>query len=777
MSDGKYAVNRQTGEVQRFNGQSWERIQSARNTQGDIQIYENDAWRPLQSASQPTQAQSSYTPPSGVMRGPGLDVSSASGNASQPGPRLTEEQFRNSPSPETVAANRASQELLDYEPSRAASAMLGVNNGLTGGLQTRLNAMIPNELTGQPSANYDERLQQARDVQQWHSETNPMSYGAGELTGFGIATAIPLGRAAKGVDAVVRSLPQAASRLNQAVRYGTRLAGLGALGAGENALYEGTVGASNREATEGRDVSLGERADMAVEGGTNPLAWAAGPALSLAGRSANRLFSGTFTPSHIATPDRNIQEIGEIIDASLVDGGATPDALGTLERALNRVGVPLDTNARRQIVVAVNEAAQSAEVGLPLAPRFKDAIINALDNGSGRVRNLIQGNLRAAYNASPDAAATIQRSLAQDLPAARQSIRQRFQSIMGDRDLIGAEDDILEELQRIGREGYEPILARGDAPSEGAEWMLGTLRNEQRFPAIQQVITGPGMDVLRSPLNKIAAGEGLDLAGMVARNPLRAAHWMQSRARMLEQGASEAADRGAYRSLRSRILNAIESEVPEYREVRQLYGDEYGALEAVDFGKEFMSAYTRPRDAENARRAFEAMSEPQQAVALLSARDELLRTMRGGRRINNPDGTRSGAAPRLTMTLQQDMQDAIERVFGERGKELVEAINDTDQFLQSRNSIDPSGGSQTDQMRLLGERLVDDAVPAWRNRLAGYLGGMAEAPISAPIRATLRGAQSRIQRDPSQAINEFTALMEAPLSRSPRNALQDMIPE
>ena len=79
-----------------------------------------------------------------------------------------------------------------------------------------------------------------------------------------------------------------------------------------------------------------------------------------------------------------------------------------------------------------------------------------------------------------------------------------------------------------------------------------------------------------------AAAEGVPIDELIARNPMKALHWIQSAARRKAQSSDP--NRGAYAALRSRALPVIENNVPGYRALRKDYASNEGLDKAKTFG-------------------------------------------------------------------------------------------------------------------------------------------------------------------------------------------------
>ncbi len=135
-------------------------------------------------------------------------------------------------------------------------------------------------------------------------EEHPVSGVVGDIAGF----AGPGAAIWKAGGSLGKALPQLPGKGS---RYAGRLLGLAGMGGAENAVFQSTVGASNLSASTGEPVSIPERLEMAREGGTNPIALAAGPAMSLAGRGISGAFTGKVTPKNLR-PGANAPQLDQI---------------------------------------------------------------------------------------------------------------------------------------------------------------------------------------------------------------------------------------------------------------------------------------------------------------------------------------------------------------------------------------------------------------------------------------------------------------------------------
>ena len=224
----------------------------------------------------------------------------------------------------------AAADMFSMSPmaERVGAFGAGSVNAATFGNLDNANALVGKVLEG---GSFADNKREAQGVRQQLRDDYPVSSTAGAIHGF----LAPGGLVAGAGKQVAARVPQASG---QGLAYTQRLLGLGALGATENALYEGTVGASGRGAEQRRDVGVAESLEMAKDGGTNPLAWVAGPAASAVYRGGRWLLTGSFTPNNVATPTSRTME--EVLDA-------TPDEVSVksfrlIENLLRNAGLSGD---------------------------------------------------------------------------------------------------------------------------------------------------------------------------------------------------------------------------------------------------------------------------------------------------------------------------------------------------------------------------------------------------------------------------------------------------
>jgi flagellar hook-basal body complex protein FliE len=236
---------------------------------------------------------------------------------------------------------------------RAVAAGLGAANSASLGTLDRAvgyaDWLIPGGV--KPWNDTPERsVKRAQKTRQTLRELHPASSTTGEIAGF----MAPGGAVYQGGMKLGAKLPQLSGK---AAPYMARLAGLAGLGGAENAVFQSTVGASNQEAETGQRVGLPERGQMAVEGGTNPIALAAGPAASLAYRGGRGLMTGKVTPKFLQ-PTANAPTVSAIRDMK-----------NEAYKASDAIDVTYTADGIQNLVAGIENKLQSLNVDPILHPR------------------------------------------------------------------------------------------------------------------------------------------------------------------------------------------------------------------------------------------------------------------------------------------------------------------------------------------------------------------------------------------------------------------------
>ncbi len=212
---------------------------------------------------------------------------------------------------------------FEYSPRSKGATEAFVDSGFNAillGQGDRISAKVQDISGAQP---YESALGQARMERAKMLEEQGAASLAGEVTGFLApgSVALRLGskaiRSAPIISTALAKLPQGSRTSSKLVRYGAGpVASSAAAGAADYGLYRATVEASNLEATEGRDVGLGERAEMAKEGATDPLAFAIGPAASVVYRTARAPVTAAADQIQKARGAERIESAGRLTPTS-----------------------------------------------------------------------------------------------------------------------------------------------------------------------------------------------------------------------------------------------------------------------------------------------------------------------------------------------------------------------------------------------------------------------------------------------------------------------------
>jgi len=413
--------------------------------------------------------------------------------------------------------------------------------------------------------------------------------------------------------------------------------------------------------------------------------------------------------------------------------------------------------------MSIQNLGQSSGEAGALPTRLKDVLVDALDGAEGNFSNQLNEVLRGAAVRGGQPASTVLNAVDQDIGASRGALNDQLEGTLGSQGRLEAKDQIGERLAQIGAEGYEPVLKAGPQSAEGAE-------------ALQEVLSTPGSSRVMKDLKDVADAEGVPLEQMMAKRPLEAAHWMQSRARELAD-TQDATARRAFRGIRDRLLKAINKASPGYDAVRKQYGDEFGNQQALEFGNKFLTRAARDMDVDLMAREFSELSEGQKEAALLSVRDALKSSIGRGQ---------SGSAPRLTQAGSEQVKNALRQVFGEAGDRVSKSLEDVDSFVRSRKAVDPRTNSATASNQQAAQRASDTVQPSWRRRVGGTLQnigtdiGISSATGSiTPFmvgRSLARKAGDAISGNPDSKLQALVGALEAPIQSRGRGGLANAPP-
>lgn len=582
--------------------------------------------------------------------------------------------------------------------------LTGLGNAVWKGVESA--AHLQNPIEG-ARRGYIEGAERSRGAQEAFAEQRPMVSGALEIGG-GLATVGPRVAAPGRIGATTTG----------------RVLSSGAVGG----IMGGTYGAGVA------DGGLGERAANVP---MNAVYGAVG------GAAGDRLFAAAdAVVSRLGSNARtvlNAQPIGQI------DRGAGR----TLVNILRESGLSSDDIMSG--LTRVNNRIQQGQGGVLVPSRLRDELIMEFgEQAQGGIDSFLQG---AAQRRPQTSGNQIRNAVQDDGQRTTEFLQDAASNRLAAGDRVGTRNLNREEMARIGREGYDPIIARG-------------ARDEASAEALRSVLRAPRMQNLAKELSDDAEREGLDLARMIQDQPVRAAHWMQSMANELAQtrGTQNAQGRfQADRTMTNRridILKALEDAAPGYRDARMQFGDEVGNIEALRFGNRFFTNAKDQLDTADMAEAYQAMTPMQQQAARMSVRDRMLRNM------TEPD--EFGGQSRLTETKRGDVQRALVEVFGEDGESLVDDIAQAyrkqarDRSITFRSDTGPNVGK------------ADFADQVTSGRLSrGLTQGLSF--LTSP--SQMRNALERIGSSGSPTRMDRTTALLLKDVRPPRNALQDMIPE
>lgn len=307
------------------------------------------------------------------------------------------------------------------------------------------------------------------------------------------------------------------------------------------------------------------------------------------------------------------------------------------------------------------------------------------------------------------------------------------------------------DLKQIGKEGYAPTVKQPADPA--------------RAKAIQDVINGPGLKELFTPLKQIAAAQGLDIEGMIAKSPIEAAHWMQHAA--LER-ATELIDAGkktlgnAYNNIRTRILNTIDDlpvpgqEDKTYKDLREKYADTAKVDTAADMGNNFSSVVKNPEGAADFEAKFKALTPAQQKAALQSIGDWVHQVL---------NGAPEDAPARIGTLIQQGVVDALDRLGPEAQKLAsdIRAVREQNKFLTDVTNRGQSATIPNAQAMKEGPKLYSSG-PGSLGTVGTDAVGMATGAYNGPINTVLKGVGAvfdKIGRPLTKTREDMTRILMA----------------
>ncbi len=313
-------------------------------------------------------------------------------------------------------------------------------------------------------------------------DADPAAYIAGEVAGS-IAPGAAIHSAGKKVAGpalkeLAKLSPKGGDLVSRGLRYGSRLLGLGAESAGLNAVYQGTVGASNEELADGEKRDFGKTLERGIDGATDPIAWAAGPVLSGLGRGANLFRKGYVTPDDVAA--RGANNTG-----TAGTRGKAAEAITAAARDMEGMVQPTDVRGIKGIENALRDALKgtevkgvkrsSADINARIADGFKSISEKAaaLDDPTMNMARLIESEFsdEAPHVAqtlrqfllkvgmdSPRGASVVQGATDQIRGKQNEVLTAEAKAQLGDTPRIDMADELDSTMKAIGDEGYVPAL-------------------------------------------------------------------------------------------------------------------------------------------------------------------------------------------------------------------------------------------------------------------------------------------------------------------------------
>jgi hypothetical protein len=313
---------------------------------------------------------------------------------------------------------------------------------------------------------------------------------------------------------------------------------------------------------------------------------------------------------------------------------------------------------------------------------------------------------------------TMQDTIKQLRSSQQDEITTAAQKSLYKKSLIGAEDQAVASLKETGRKGYEPVLENarqaraGNAPASPDQ----IAANKE----LDALMSDPVMQGYIDDATRIRAkADKIDIDKLIEKDPIEAAHWLQSEFRRLEDAAEDAATgkatrlSTAYSDLRQQLLDPLQRAAPGYEGARRRFGDIYGATQAVKFGRGFFTTAKSAVKTARLGRRFKALSKRQQTVAAMSIRDELLNEFRG---------TPEDAAAKITKMKAEGTLLALEEVLGAKGKKVADAIRRIEAEAEKLTAIDQYSGPKTFDNTAVAKN-AEENIQSPFNKVVGDLGG------------------------------------------------------
>lgn len=512
----------------------------------------------------------------------------------------------------------------------------------------------------------------------------------GDLEGYLIPGELAFNAGRAGYNATVKPivnalLPQGASAAARGTRLGARGVEQAGAWAGQNALMQGTVGASTAAAEEGRPVTMADIGSGLMSGATDPLNLI-GPTAIM---GANRILTFMRTGGTSATPANIAQEVSaatggradtaetaasQILDMEQVGPALRPQAISRVVRELEAGGLSRENVTR--LFQAVQQRLSSLPSGQSSRLTLGQALTEALERDFPQAAENILGTLRERRlttrkgDRSPGIAGQVSRELRESQTG---FLEDSAANLSGDQ-TAGVRGQMQAAREELGAQ-YENLF----------DQMAGQPVTEDLTRALD--FYGTKGDLMR-PLRMIADGQMINLDDMIRNDPRRAAHWLQSAAR---EQAEQAAARGdnavarAYRSMRDNLLNPLQANAPGYQDVRSAYGSVEEIDAALDAGRRFLTRSERPGDLAEFMGELDALSPEARSAALASIRDEIV-TMLG----------RAGeeAPARISQLTSANALRTLESL-GAEGQALADDLRFLAREQRFLNSFDPNANSRT----------------------------------------------------------------------------------
>ncbi|MEM6899592.1 MAG: hypothetical protein AAF583_07480, partial [Pseudomonadota bacterium] len=492
-------------------------------------------------------------------------------------------------------------------------------------------------------------------------------------------------------------------------RYGTRLAGLGLVGAAEVAGTEATQGARNEGLLTGEAPTLDRRLELGEDALKEPLNYVGLPAIS-AGyrmlRGAGTKLSGLGTGTNASLTPRGVQRQVERATGGAVPSNATTaNAVADLNAGLFGEGMGRQSvKDFRHLTAALRNADVPDQriiegfrriANSDLAPGDRRDLTRLLEQEfapefPGVVPNLREFLLKVGIEGQPE----IQQTLRGRSNTLRQSQADELRSVareeLGSLPRIQASDDIGLQLRDIGGD-YDQLLASAPRNSEYAQ------------EAAELALRSPE---LADALAARARNAGVDIETLVRRNPFAALHWVQHHI-----------TDPSLRPTRNSMQDLLERGVPGYKELRDEYHRVATARDALGYydpqtgkyipgigdrlagrGNSLTGAARNEMGADHITREYSRLAEfDDQAgkAADLSIRDMVTDPLRGTRATGLDNFGQDVAGARLGAMQTEGLTETLPHILGPRGQRLSDMVGRILDERQYLADIDPRTGSNT----------------------------------------------------------------------------------